>query len=80
MVLDEVAERTRTLVVAGAPLDPDVLGGGDLDVIDVVAVPDRLEQGVGEPQRHQVLDGLLAEVVIDPEDLRLVEAPRAVAR
>jgi hypothetical protein len=42
-------------------------------VVDVVAVPDRLEQGVGEPQCHQVLDRLLAEVVIDPEDLRLLE-------
>jgi hypothetical protein len=56
-----------------AAADPDVLGRGDLDVIDVVAVPHRLEQGVGESQRHQVLDGLLAQVVIDAEDLVLLE-------
>ena len=43
------------------------------DVVDEVAVPHRLEQRVGEPQRHQVLDRLLAQVVIDPEHLRLVE-------
>ena len=73
MVLDEVAQRPGALVVAGAAADPDVLGGGDLDVVDEVAVPDRLEQRVGEPQRHQVLDGLLAQVVVDPEHLRLVE-------
>ena len=73
VVLDQVAQRAGALVVAGAPPDPDVLGGSDLDVVDVVAVPDRLEQRVGEPQRHQVLDRLLAEVVVDPEDLRLVE-------
>ena len=73
MVLDHVAQRAGSLVVAGAAFDADVLRGGDLDVVDVVAVPDRLEEGVGEPQRHEVLDGLLAEVVVDAEDLRLLE-------
>ena len=32
-------------------------------------VPDRLEQLVGEPQRHQILDGLLAQIVVDAEDV-----------
>ena len=73
MVLDQVAERAGALVVAGAPPDPDVLGGSDLNVVDVVTVPDRLEQDVGEPQRQQVLDRLLAQVVVDAEDLRLLE-------
>ena len=73
MVLDEVAQRARALVVPGPAADPDVLGGGDLDAVDVVAVPHRLEQRVGEPQRHQVLDRLLAQVVVDPEHLGLVE-------
>ena len=73
VVLDQVAERAGALVVAGAPPDPYVLGGSDLNVIDVVAVPDRLEQDVGEPQCHQVLDRLLAQVVVDAEDLRLLE-------
>ena len=44
-------------------------------MVDVVAVPDRLEQPVGEPQREDVERGLLAEVVVDPEDLVLVEDP-----
>ncbi len=73
VVLNEIAQRAGALVVAGTPLDPDVLGGSDLNLVDVVAVPDRLEQRVGEPQRHQVLDRLLAQVVVDPEDLRLLE-------
>ena len=30
VVLDEVAQRARVVVVAGPPLDPDVLGRGDL--------------------------------------------------
>ena len=73
MVLDQVAQRAGALVVAGAAADPDVLGRGDLHVVDEVPVPDGLEQRVGEPERHQVLDGLLAQVVVDPEHLGLVE-------
>jgi hypothetical protein len=73
VVLDEVAQRARAVVVAGARADPDVLGRRDLDVVDVVAVPDRLEHVVREPERHHVLDRLLAQVVVDAEDLALAE-------
>ncbi len=73
MVLDEVAQRARVVVVARATADPDVLGGGDLHVVDVVAVPHRLKQRVGEAHRHQVLDRLLAQVMVDAKDLRLLE-------
>jgi hypothetical protein len=47
-------------------------------VVDVVAVPDRLEQPVREAERQHVLDRLLAQVVVDAEDLRLA-TPRARA-
>ena len=73
VVLDQVAQRARGVVVGGAATDADVLGGRDLDAVDVVAVPQRLEHPVGETERHHVLHGLLAEVVVDAEDLRLVE-------
>ena len=43
MVLDHVAGRADAVVVAGPAADADVLGHGDLHVVDVVAVPDRLE-------------------------------------
>ena len=70
---DHVAERPGALVEAGAASDRERLGHVDLDVVDVIAVPDRLEQTVREPQREDVLHGLLAEEVVDSEDLRLVE-------
>ena len=38
---------------------------------DPVAVPQRLEDGVGEPQEHDVHGGFLAEEVVDAEDLPL---------
>ena len=37
------------------------------------AVPQRLEQRVGEAQRQQVLHRLLAEIMVDPEDSVLGE-------
>ena len=55
-----VAQRARLVVVAAAPLDADRLGDGDLHVVDVAAVPDRLEDAVAEAERQDVLDGLLA--------------------
>ena len=42
-------------------------------MVDELAVPDRLEDAVREPQREHVLDRLLAEVVVDAEDLALLE-------
>ena len=45
------------------------LGHVDLHVVDVVAVPDRLEQAVGEAEGEDVLRRLLAEEVVDAEDL-----------
>jgi hypothetical protein len=41
----------------------------------VVGVPNRLEEAVGEAEIEQVLDRLLAEEVVDPEDPILVEDP-----
>ena len=39
----------------------------------MLAVPQRLEQGVGEAEVLEVLDRLLAEVVVDPEHRALGE-------
>ena len=70
---DHVAEGTGFLVEAAAHLDRERLRHVDLDVVDVVAVPDRLEHTVGEAQRQQVLHRLAADVVVDAEDPLLVE-------
>ena len=85
VVLDDVPGDADPVEVAGPAADADVLGHGDLHVVDVVVVPHRLEQLIGEAQRHQVLHRLLAQVVVDPEHRRgrenagddLVQLPRA---
>ncbi len=61
------------LVELAAPLDADRLGRGDLDVVDVLAIPQRLEQAAGKAQRHDVLDRLLAEEMVHPIDLMLLQ-------
>jgi len=38
-------------------------------VIDEVAVPDRLEEPVGEAEGEDILGRLLAEEMVDAEDL-----------
>ena len=65
------------VVVAGAALQPQALGHRDLHVVDVLAVPDRLEDAVGEAEDQDVLDRLLAQVVVDAVDLALAEDLRA---
>ena len=73
VVLEEVPDRPGLLVERAAGLDPDRLGHGDLHVVDIAAVPDRLEDAVAEPEDEQVPDRLLAQVVVDPVDLLLAE-------
>ncbi|CAM5734932.1 hypothetical protein SFUMM280S_04815 [Streptomyces fumanus] len=73
MVLDDVPGGADAVVVAGPAADADVLGHGDLHVVDVGPVPDRLVHLVGEAQRQDVLDRLLAQVVVDAEDLVRLE-------
>ena len=73
MVRHHVAQRASRLVKRAAPLYADRLRRGNLHVIDAVAIPDRLEQAIGETKSHDVLDCVLAEKVVDPENLVLVQ-------
>ena len=70
---DHVAVGAGRLVEVTALGQAEGLGHVDLDVGDVVPVPDRLEQAVGEAEGQDVLRRLLAEEVVDPEDLLLLE-------
>ena len=50
-----------------------ILGGRNLHVIDVIPVPDRLEDSVGDPEDKNVLHRLFAQVMIDAKDLLFFE-------
>ena len=73
VVDDDIAQRPHRIIEVAAVGDAEVLGHRDLHAVDVVAVPHRLEHRVREPQVQDLLEAHLAEVVVDPEDLRLVD-------
>jgi len=64
-----VAIRPGRLIEGGTHAEPERLRNVDLHMIDEVAVPDRLEQPVGEAECEDVLRRLLAQEVVDAEDL-----------
>ena len=69
VVLEHVAQHAHGIVVGAAMADGHFLGGGDLHVVDEIAVPYRLEDAVGEAEDQHVLHGFLAQVVVDAKDL-----------
>ncbi len=73
MVLHHVAQRAGGVVVAGPGADAERFGDGDLDTLDALAVPRRLDQPVAEPEDEQVLNRFFPEIVIDAIDLELVK-------
>ncbi len=73
VILQHVAHGAGMVVIAAALLDAEGLGHRDLYMIDMAAAPDWFEQSVGKTQRHEVLHGFLAEVVVDPINARFGE-------
>ena len=73
MVLNHVTHRPRGVVVTGASLHAEWLGGSDLNMGDMVVIPDRFEDRVGEAHHHDVLGRLLAEIMIDTVGVALGE-------
>src|SRR5439155_17876237 len=73
VILKNISQRARALVVLAAAFDADVFRHRDLDVVDIATIPDRLKDAVGKTENQDVLDRLLPQVVVDPVDLRLGE-------
>ena len=76
MIGHHVAQCASRLVKGSAPLYADRLRRCNLHVVDAVAIPHRLEDAIGETKSHDVLDCVLAEKVVDPENLILVQRPQ----
>ena len=68
VVLDQVFEYPGMIEVAGPALQRQGLVPDDLDTLYVVAVPERLEDAVGETQAHDRREWLPGEEVVDAED------------
>ena len=68
-----VAKGAGLLVETDPVADIERLRHVDLHMINEIAVPDRLEQAVAEAKGEDVLRRLLAEEMVDTEDLVLGE-------
>ncbi len=73
MILDHVADRAGLVVKLASSLDPEVLRHRDLNALDVVTIPDRFQERIGEAKEQHVVHLLLAEVVVDSVDRLLVK-------
>ncbi len=71
MILLHVTDDAELVEVASATLSAKGLLERYLDIVDVVAVPRRPEERVAKPEYQDVLDHLLAKIVVDPEQLVL---------
>ena len=76
----DVAQRPHRVIEVAAVLDAEALGHGDLHRRDVVAVPHRLEDRVGEAEVEDLLDPELAQEVVDAVQLGFVQVFVEVAR
>jgi hypothetical protein len=70
---EHVQHRAGAVVELGPVVDPERLRDVHLDGFDVLPVPHGTEELVGEPQHVQVLGRFLAQEVVDPVNLVLVQ-------
>ena len=75
VVHNHVAQRSHGVVEVAAVLYPEALRHRDLHRRDVLPVPQRLEDRVGEAQVEDLDEPHLPEEVVDPVELVLVDVP-----
>ncbi len=75
MVLDHIPEGAGLVIEAGPTLNSQAFSHGNLDALHQIAVPEGLEDGVGEPKDQEILNGFLAQVMVDAVDLGFAEIP-----
>src|ERR1700680_2243154 len=73
MIWNHVAKRAGSFIEAAAMFYANGFRGSDLHVIDVVAIPQRFNNVVGETEDHQILNGLFPKIMIDAVNLVLGE-------
>jgi len=73
VILDHVAQAARRLIECTACSNAESLAHGDLHAGYVIAIPDRLQERIGESEIENIHDRFLAQEVIDAEDRVLRE-------
>src|SRR5690606_31295034 len=65
VVLNDVAQAAGAFIESAARFDTKGFRQRDLDTVDVIPIPDRLEKRIGEAKIQDVHDRFLAQEVID---------------
>ncbi len=73
MVLHHVAQRADAVIIGDAAFQAHGFADSDLDMVDAGRVPQGFEHQIAKAQRQQVLDGFLAQIMVDAENLILFE-------
>src|SRR6478672_628950 len=74
VVLNHVANRAGLVVECPPALNSEVFGHGYLHALDLIAVPERLQNCILEPQKNHVTHRSFPQVMIDAKDVLLVES------
>src|SRR5258708_15158203 len=69
MILNQIADRSRLLVIRAPTLQSQVLGHGDLQMIDVTPIPDRFKDAIRQAEDQDILHRFFTKVVIDTVNL-----------
>ena len=69
MVLEHISNRTIIVIVGGAVVYPQGFRYCYLDIVDITVVPERFKNHICKTQGHQILDGFLAKIMINPVHL-----------
>jgi hypothetical protein len=72
MVLHNITNDTKLVEVTSTSFSTEGLLESDLNVVDMLSVPCGAEEGVTKSEDQNVLDHLLAKVVVNSEQLLLV--------
>ncbi len=71
MALHHISQGPGLIKITRSLANSGFLGHGDLHVIDVVPIPQRLYDRVRESKYQQVLNGLFPQIMIDSKNLLL---------
>src|SRR6266700_8233077 len=64
VVLDHVPDRSSGIVKFPSPFNAELFRHGDLDTLNVIPVPDRLQEAVGDAKEKKIEDGFFAKVMV----------------
>src|SRR3954464_2833491 len=73
MILHHITQRTSLLIISTTVFNTNIFGSGNLNVINVVAVPNRFKKRIGKTKRKNILNGFFSKVMVDPVDLFFLE-------